>query len=204
MQNAFRHFRQPRMRLFERTFQITSRTRILDVGGSPAIWQYASVQPRLTVLNVPGAIESGAGYDSVAGDGRMLPFGDSEFDIVFSNSVIEHVGTLEDQRRFAEEVARVGRRYWVQTPNRRFPVELHVMLPFIHFLPKSWQRPIVDRFTIWEHFVHPNERLRAHFVHHFLNELRLLDAGELRTVFPGARILTERVLGLPKSLIAVR
>jgi 2-polyprenyl-3-methyl-5-hydroxy-6-metoxy-1,4-benzoquinol methylase len=60
------------------------------------------------------------------------------FDIVFSNSVIEHVGDAESQQQFAHEIARVGRAYWVQTPNRRFPVEPHLLTPFLHFLPTRW------------------------------------------------------------------
>ena len=76
----------------------------------------------------------------MAGDGRALPFRDEAFDVVFSNSVIEHVGDAASQRRFAREVARVGRAYWVQTPNRWFPVEQHLLTPLVHWLPKSWQR----------------------------------------------------------------
>ena len=63
--------------------------------------------------------------------------------------MIEHVGDAQSQRRFAREVARVGRAYWVQTPNRWFPVEQHLLTPFVHWLPKPWQRWIVPRFTVW-------------------------------------------------------
>ncbi|MBV9158629.1 MAG: class I SAM-dependent methyltransferase [Acidobacteriaceae bacterium] len=193
------------MRLFEQTFQISSRTRVLDVGGSPLIWQFAKVQPNLTFLNLPAALQkSSNGAHQVAGDGRMLPFRDGSFDIVFSNSVIEHVGDAVSQQRFAQEIARVGQRYWVQTPNRRFPVEHHLMLPFIHYLPKGWQRPIVSRLTIWELLVQPSEDQRAFYVKHFLDELNLLDSRELQTLFPDSKILAERLLGFPKSLIAVR
>lgn len=205
LQSAFEHFRSRRMSLFERTFRITSETRILDVGGSPDIWKYASVRPRLTLLNLPSAlVASCAEMNQVAGDGRLLPFRDKAFDIVFSNSVIEHVGGIEDQQQFASEISRVGRRYWVQTPNRRFPMELHLMLPLIHYLPKPAQRRIVKRFTIWELIVKPDGFERARYVNHFLNELRLLDAETLQSLFPQARILTERALGFSKSLIAVR
>ncbi len=199
------HFRSQRMRLFERTLHISSRTRVLDVGGSPLIWEFASVYPRLTIMNLAAAIEHASRpVHLVVGDGRMLPFEDGAFDVVFSNSVIEHVGNRADQRRFAEEVARVGRHYWIQTPNRRFPVELHLMLPLIHYLPKSWQAPIVNRFTIWERLARPSEQARAFYLHHFLNELSLLDARELQGLFPDSTVISERILGLPKSLIALR
>jgi methyltransferase family protein len=193
------------MRLFERAFEITPNTRILDVGGSPGIWQFLGVQPRLTILNFPSAIERSAEHlKFVAGDGRMLPFKDAAFDIAFSNSVIEHVGTPEDQQMFAEEIIRVARFYWVQTPNRRFPIELHLMLPFIHYLPKACQRPIIERFTVWELLVSPSEAQRSFYIEHFLNDIRLLGKTELQRLFPDAKIVSERVLGAAKSLIAVR
>jgi Methyltransferase domain len=205
LHNLFRHFRSRRMRLFERTLHISSRTSVLDVGGSPLIWEFAAVQPRLTILNLPSAIErSSRSIQLVAGDARLLPFNDAAFDVVFSNSVIEHIGAQSDQCRFAQEVARVGRQYWIQTPNRHFPIELHMMLPLIHYLPKSWQRRIVNRFTVWEKIVRPTEQFRASYVHHFLDELNLLDAREMKSLFPDAKVISERVLGLSKSLIAVR
>ncbi len=205
LDRTFEHFRSRRMSLFEKTFQITPTTRVLDVGGSLEIWQFASVHPKLTLLNLPSALANSAGRaDQVAGDGRMLPFRDRAFDIVFSNSVIEHVGSADNQQRFASEVARVGRSYWVQTPNRRFPMEMHLMLPLVHYLPKPVQRPIVNRFTIWELLVKPDGSARAAYLNHFLNELRLLDAEALQSLFPEAHILEERAFGFSKSLIAVR
>ncbi len=205
LQSAFQHFRSRRMLLFEKTFKISRETRVLDVGGSPEIWLFASIHPRLTVINLPAALRSsGEGVAVLAGDGRMLPFRDGSFDIVFSNSVIEHVGKREDQQRFADEVSRVGRHYWIQTPNRNFPLELHLMMPLIHRLPKRLQKAIVRRFTVWEMVVKPTEHERAFYIDHFLNDINLLDARALQSLFPQARILTERTLGLTKSLIAVQ
>lgn len=205
LQKAFRHFRSRRLRLFERTFAVSEGTRILDVGGSPEIWAYSGLKPQLTILNMPSALTPHAeGVNLVGADGRMLPFPDGAFDIVFSNSVIEHVGTRRDQEQFAHEVSRVGRNYWIQTPNRQFPFEHHVMLPGVHFLPKNWQRAVVDRITGWEHVVHPTPDERSYYIHHFLNELNLLDAGDMEALFPGATLVKERFLGLAKSLIAIR
>jgi hypothetical protein len=193
------------MRLFQKTFQISPQTRVLDVGGSASIWEYSTVRPHLTILNFPSAIQpSSAAADWVAGDGRMLPFEDAAFDIVFSNSVIEHVGDEAGQRAFAQELARVARHYWVQTPNRGFPVETHMMLPFIHYLPRGWQRQIVERFTLWQLLVRPSEEQRLYYIHHFLDELKLLDKRDLQRLFPEATILSEHFLGLVKSNIAVR
>jgi len=205
LEKALRHFRSQRMRLFERTFHISAHTRILDVGGSPLIWDYVRLRPQLTILNLPTALPPRTPSAAfIAGDGRRLPFRDAAFDIVFSNSVIEHVGSRLEQQHFASEIARVGRRYWVQTPNRRFPVELHLMLPLIHYLPKPLQRAVVERFTIWQLLAHPSPAQRRFYIDHFLNELNLLDRRDLQSLFPGARILTERFAGFAKSIIAVR
>lgn len=190
---------------FERTFAISERTTVLDVGGSALIWQFAKIRPKLTFLNLLAAVDKNqTDVMQVAGDGRMLPFRDGAFDIVFSNSTIEHVGTFGDQLQFASEVARVGKRFWVQTPNRSFPFEMHVMLPFVHYLPPDWQRAVVTRFTGWEMLVPHTKDIRRDYLKHFLTELRLLDVNELQALFPSARITRERFFGLPKSLIAYK
>lgn len=193
------------MQLFERTFAISERTTVLDVGGSPLIWQFAKRRPRLTFLNLPPAIDNTiSGVNLVGGDGRLMPFGDRTFDIVFSNSTIEHVGTHADQKKFADEVSRVGRRFWVQTPNRYFPMELHLMLPFVHYLPPVWQRFVVSRFTGWEFLVAHTEAERLSYIEHCLTEIKLLSAAQLHELFPDAMIARERMFGWPKSLIAFK
>ena len=118
--------------------------------------------------------------------------------------MIEHVGDAESQRRFAREVARVGRAYWVQTPNRWFPVEQHLLTPLVHWLPKPWQRWIVPRFTVWGALVRPSADRRAFYLAHYLDDVRLLSAAEFAALFPGARVIRERVCGWTKSLVAVR
>ena len=72
-------------------------------------------------------------------------------------------GHAASQQRFAREVARVGRAFWIQTPNRWFPVEQHLLTPFVHWLPKRWQRRIVPRFTVWDALVRPSPDRRGRF-----------------------------------------
>ena len=193
------------MQRFARELRITAETRVLDVGGTPETWDMLAVRPRVTLLNMPRTkTELAAASWWVAGDGRALPFRDAAFDVVFSNSVIEHVGDADSQRRFAREVARVGRAYWVQTPNRWFPVEQHLLTPLVHWLPKRWQRWIVPRFTFWSMLVRPSPDRREFYVAHYLDDVRLLDASEFAALFPGARLIRERVCGWTKSLIAMR
>jgi ubiquinone/menaquinone biosynthesis C-methylase UbiE len=199
-----RRFRGRRMRAFAEEFQISSETRVLDVGGTPSIWTLLPVTPRITFLNMPQGVGSCAGFDLVFASGCEMPFADRSFDIVFSNSVIEHVGDRDQQRRFADEVRRVGSRYYVQTPNRRFPIEPHLLTPFVHWLPRSWQRAIVRRFTVWQWIEHPSEDRRAYYIEHYLRDIRLLAAEDLSHDFPDAEIEREHWLGLTKSLIAVK
>lgn len=192
------------MQRFARELRITAATRVLDIGGTPECWELLGVRPHLVLLNTPRAGEDLAGAaEWVAGDGRRLPFRDQCFDVVFSNSVIEHVGDTASQQAFAREVARVGRAYWVQTPNRWFPVEQHLLTPFIHWLPKRWQRVLVPRGTVWGALTRTTEDRRRFYFEHYLNDVRLLGPGEFTRLFPGARVIRERFAGITKSLIVV-
>ncbi len=193
------------MQRFVRECRITAETRVLDIGGTPDNWQLIAVSPRLVLLNMPSA-EEVFGKDHtaqwVAADGRSLPFRDAAFDVVFSNSVIEHVGDAASQQRFASEVARVGRSYWVQTPNRWFPVEQHLLTPMVHWLPRSWQSTILRRGTVWSALTRPTPDRRDFYIEHYLRDIRLLGYREVARLFPGACIIRERFLGVTKSLIA--
>ncbi len=190
------------MRRFVAELEIGPATRILDIGGTPEYWSLLPFRARVTLLNTPRArAEVGQG-EWVAGDGRALPFRNGAFDVVFSNSVIEHVGDLASQQRFAREVQRVGRGYWVQTPNRWFPVEQHLLTPLVHWLPRPWQRAIVPRFTVWSLLVPATPDRRRFYLEHYLSDVRLLDAAGLRALFPGARLIRERLCGFTKSFVA--
>jgi len=189
---------------FVAELKITAGTRILDIGGTPEYWTLLPVRPRVTLLNTPRARADVGETAWVAGDGRKLPFRDGAFDVVFSNSVIEHVGDAASQQRFAREVARVGRRYWVQTPNRWFPVEQHLLTPFVHWLPRRWQRSIVPRCNLWSLLVPVSPDRRRFYIEHYLSDVRLLAFAEVRALFPGARVIRERLFGLTKSFVAVR
>ena len=203
-----RRFRCRRMSRLAETAGLTAETRVLDVGGTPDIWLLLPQPPRIVFLNLPRTreevLEGMPWAQRVYGDGRKLPFADGAFDLVFSNSVIEHLGSRESQQEFALEVMRVGRGYWVQTPNRRFPVETHLLTPLVHLLPKRWQRWLVPRFTVWELVRRPRPDQREFYLRHYLEDIRLLTAADMMSLFPGANLVQERFLGLVKSLIAVR
>jgi hypothetical protein len=126
---------------------------------------------------------------------------DRSYDILFSNSVIEHVGDWPRQQQFAAEARRVGRALWVQTPAYECPIEPHYMTPFIHYFPPSFQRKIARWFTVWGLIERPNrEQVEA-----MVGSIRLLRKAEMSRLFPDCEIITERLLWLiPKSYIAIR
>ena len=196
-----RRSRQRRMTMFIDTLKPGQETRILDVGGTVAFWTTAGVVAPIVVLN-PALWAAGDGPENVSfiqGDGTATGYHDHEFDIVFSNSVIEHLGTIEQQRRMACEIRRVGRAYWVQTPARWFPFDGHLIAPFVHWLPRRWHRylaPITPYALLSRATV---SQTRA-----TVDEIRFLSSTEMRRLFPDAVLRRETVFWLTKSFVAVK
>lgn len=183
---------------------IDGKASIIDVGGAITWWRYISPQNKnITIININDAEEkkiTSAGFNFLKGDGCNLPFKDLEFDFAISNSVIEHVGSLESQKRFANEIKRCAKTFYVQTPNKWFPVEPHFLSIFIHWLPKNAQVVLARRFTLWGWIVKPSpEEIRE-----FVNGTRLLSEREFRALFPDCQIIKEKFLGFTKSFIAIR
>jgi hypothetical protein len=130
----------------------------------------------------------------------MRMYASNAFDITHSNSVVEHVGDWARQVAFAKEVSRVSRGYFVQTPNFWFPLEPHCMTFFFHWLPKPTRVWLMMHFTLghWKKAVSVDDAVRK------VDSARLLNRAMFRTLFPDAELTTERLLGLPKSLMAIR
>lgn len=120
-------YRARRMELFVKLMGLKEDMTILDVGGDEEFWRGCPVSCKITCLNIYGecAPPTDARIKRMVYDGCKIPFDASSFDIVHSNSVIEHVGAWRSQKLFASEIRRVGRNYWVQTPNYYFPLECH-------------------------------------------------------------------------------
>ena len=111
----------------------------------------------------------GVGFVEI-GAGRPLPFADGAFDIVYSNAVLEHVGSRERQAGFVREACRVGKRVFLAVPNRLFPVEVHTGIPLLHFLPQRWFRAALRRSRFHELVREEN--------------LNYVSPGELRRMYP--------------------
>ena len=135
-------FRKKRMANFLTRIRPKLNERILDVGGTVFNWKLINYEGNVTILNLskPSGCHLGSDkYEFIVGDGTKLDFPDNSFSVVFSNSVIEHLGTYEKQKMFALEARRVGKRLWIQTPAKNFCIEPHYITPFVHFFPQHWQ-----------------------------------------------------------------
>jgi len=190
------------MREFENIFSINDSIRILDVGGDQFNWQFINSKPIITILNIekPNDWVNNSQFEFVIGDATKLNFADKSFDIVYSNSVIEHLFTKENQVKMANEVIRVGKRIYIQTPAKEFFIEPHLLTPFIHWLPIHIQKILMKNFTIWGLITRPSRE----YIERFLAERRLLTFKEFCELFPDCEIKVERFLFMPKSYIAIK
>jgi hypothetical protein len=204
--HIFKIWRERRFSLFVELIRPSISDSLLDVGGYPVYWVS---KPRLVksidILNIH-SIEVEPVFrtyelTTVIGDGCSLPYADQSFDIVHSNSVIEHVGDWSRQQAFASELRRVGKTVWVQTPAFECPIEPHYLAPFIHYLPKSIRKPVIRWLTPMGWIDRPSSSL----LDELIESTRLLKKSEMKVLFPDCEIITERLFGvLPKSYIAIK
>lgn len=197
-------FRRKRLAVFEslffQNFDPTKPIKILDVGGTAYFWKESSLLSlkgvEILLLNLHEESSQHPQITGQIGNATSMPeFETDSFDLIFSNSVIEHLYTWENQQKMADEIQRVGKKYFVQTPNKYFPIEAHYALPFAQFWPKSLLRNILihtplSRFQKWS----PEDAQQ------YLDEIRLLDEREMKTLFPKGSVLNEKVLGMTKSI----
>jgi SAM-dependent methyltransferase len=190
--------RKRKLRLLLEELRPTAETTVLDVGadelgfgegdGCGTLNFLEEMYPwpeRITALGLHEGTVFRARYPLlryVQGDACALPFGDGEFDIVFSNAVVEHVGGRDRQHALVSEALRVGRSVFVTTPNRWFPIEVHTRLPLVHWLPDALSHRIYRKLG-----------------KDFATENRLLSKRELAGLFPG-RV---RVVNLGLTLVAI-
>ncbi len=206
-EKIFSIWRKKRFDDFLKIIAPSSTETLLDVGGTPSFW-IKQPQPvkkidslNLTKIEYDIATHPEHVINTLAGDACSLPFADNSYDIGFSNSVIEHVGSWERQQQFASEIRRVSKALWVQTPAYECPIEPHYLGLFIHYFPRYIQPQIIRWFTIWGIMAKPE----SSYIQMMVEETRLLRKREMETLFPDCDIITERMFGfIPKSYIAVR
>lgn len=207
--------RTKRAKLFAECIKLKPDDVVLDLGGGAGD-HFHSIYPhhkRVVVADILSddlkRARENYGYRTIqlTDDMWSLPFNDQEFDVVFCSSVIEHVtgpkkriewisnfekaGRLH-QWMFADEIRRIAKRYYVQTPYRYFIIESHTSLPgVIVLLPRAGLVRLL-RFTntFWPKRTAP--------------DFRLLTITEFTKMFPDADIKLERSFGFVKSLMAIR
>jgi hypothetical protein len=197
-----------RARRFELFDRLTSRLprplRVIDLGGTNDFWEQRGWAGRddvsIMLVNLAAEERRHANVEPILGDATDLSdHPDKSYDIAFSNSVIEHMFTLENQAAMAREIRRVARAYWVQTPNFWFPVEPHFLVPSWHWMPQSARVAILRRRPVGWMGRCPDPEVARRIV----SEVRLLRRRELASLFPEASIVGERFGGLVKSWTAI-
>ena len=179
--------------------------RVLDVGGVEAYWsdkQDLIARPfEVTLLNISPVATTKSTFVSLVGNACSMPeFADNSFDVVHSNSVIEHVGRWTDMMAMANEIRRVARAYFVQVPYFWFPIEPHCRVPLIHWLPESIRLRIfmARDCGFYKRSETVDEAMRT------LQDATLLDKRMFKALFPDAEIVPEKYFGFTKSLMAAR
>jgi hypothetical protein len=191
--------RARRMTEFVEALSVRPQERVIDLGGEPAIWSLVEIPLNVTIVNLPGVAQKPPAdgrhrFSMVEGDACALyQYADNSFDIVFSNSVIEHVGGEAEQAAFAREARRLARRYWVQTPSIWFPVEAHTGFPFWFVLPRAFRALMMRRWRgklpEWTDMVAGTT---------------VISRRRLSALFPDAVFRAERKFGVVKSNIAYK
>lgn len=201
--------RSRKLELFKEIFHPTEQMHILDVGaeinpggnGSLQLIDNYPWKKMITAVNISREhIEKVKHFypeiDSIVGDACHLPWPDKSFDVVYSNAVIEHVGDFEKQKQMASEIMRVGKRWFVTTPNRWYPFEFHMRLPLVTWLPGNGY-VLAGRVVRYDHIN------KSYMFWSKCANPRLMNAHELARCFPGSKIIKHKVTFMAETLISV-
>lgn len=176
---------------------------IIDLGGSICYWSNLGFinndNYKISILNIE---EQDTGdcknITFIKGDVRNLSFiDDKSYDLVFSNSLLEHLNTFEDQNKLAKEIMRIGKHFFIQTPNYYFPVEPHFLFPFFQFFSEDIRTRLVSNYNLgW--FQRQADKEKAAKL---ASSIRLLKRNELKEMFFESKIYSEKFFLLNKSFI---
>jgi hypothetical protein len=189
---------------FEAIFPELADMSVIDLGGTVDFWASIPTRPaQLTLINPAAVADTRMEWaEVITGDACEPPpsLDGRTFDLVYSNSTIEHVGGHLRRRRFAEVVDRMGDHFWVQTPYRYFPIEPHFVFPWFQHLPVAARSSVAAHWPLTP----PQFPTDKREVREEVMSIDLLSIAEMRSYFPEADIQFERAGGLVKSLIAIR
>lgn len=191
-------FRRKRFGWFFQFLEVGPTASILDVGGLAYDWITIGYHGEVTCVSLSHIREGKWGKGNITymkQNATALPYPDQGFEIVYSNSLLEHVGR-SNQTAVANEIRRVARRYWVQVPNRNFPLEPHYRALFFYQMPPRLRQLVA---TYWTPMVTKHNHYLAE-----VNTIYPLDRHKMQVLFPEAIILEEKLMGLTKSVIAAK
>jgi hypothetical protein len=195
------YLRKRRWELFRKQFPDIEQMHVLDLGGVTVHWKKFPIKPlSVTVVNLLPQDSVADSITAIQGDvcNEIPELRGKSFDLVYSNSLIEHVGGHARRADFAANVNKFAPHHWVQTPYRYFPIEPHWLFPGLQFLPQAMRAKAIRHWPL-----SPSKPTRESALAEVL-EIELLSRAEMKYYFDQSRILSERVLGITKSLIAVR
>jgi ubiquinone/menaquinone biosynthesis C-methylase UbiE len=192
--------RKNRFNHFVKILGVKETDNILDVGGAEEAWIGSGFEKKVTLLNLSFDNEN-KDFNYVLGDAcNMAMFPDKSFDVIYSNSVIEHVGKKR-KSEFAKEIKRVGKKYWVQTPYKHFPIEPHLVFPMFQYLPEILQKSIAVK---WPYSHYKMGSTEKEVILDEVSKIYLLNKKELSYLFPGSKIFEEKFFGITKSIVAYK
>lgn len=183
-----------------RRFPELDQMKVLDLGGRPQFWRDAPVRPAaVTTVNLVELPADEPWITTLIADACADRWTHGTFDLVISNSLLEHLGGVARRKQFADVVHAASERWWIQTPYRYFPIEPHWFFPGFQFLPLPMRIAITRRWPLG--YRHAKTREQAY---ELVQEVELVTITEMRTLFPEGDVWKERMAGLVKSLVAVR
>ncbi|XOF33710.1 MAG: class I SAM-dependent methyltransferase [Candidatus Electrothrix sp. YB6] len=202
--------RKKKNKLFFSRIRPDETTRVIDIGSQVGTkysegiqfldiypWKKNVTAVNLSPQHIKNIRKKYPGVNAQTADALNLPWPDQYFDVAYSNAVIEHVGGAEAQRKFASEVMRVAKKYFITTPNRWYPFEFHLRLPFVSWLPGNAYLK-VGSIVRFNHI----QKKYMWFAGEF-NKFNLLSKRQLSAYFPNSTIIACRVTFMPETFIAV-
>ena len=177
--------------------------KIIDLGGTDYYWKNIGFinndEYHITILNIKQQeVKDLKNISFVKKDARDLNFiKDKEYDLVYSNSMIEHLNKLNEQKELAGEIQRIGKKFFIQTPNYYFPVEPHFLFPLFQYLPVKMKSKLISKYDLGWYQKQFNKKEASDIA----SSIRLLKKKELEEIFPGCKIYCEKYFCLNKSFI---
>lgn len=178
--------------------------KIIDIGGTCNYWELMNAHHRRDfkpiIVNISKDCLKNDNCNGIKGDGKSLLFiKDKSLDVAYSNSMIEHLLSLEEQSEMARNINRIAKNYFLQTPAFIFPFEPHFLLPIFHWLPRKIRIFLVSKFNLgW--FERCNNQMEAEIL---VDSIRIMKKKELKLIFINVKIITERFFFIPKSYIVM-